>query len=112
MMRPDHAGPQHEVMNGKTGTEARRSSARQTAHNGPRERTAENGAGGHTAHNGEAPNRHHDAPGLDLPVFGHVPYTSVGFLTGLGVAGVVGVIEWPVVAAVGVGYALARRDPS
>jgi len=47
--------------------------------------------------------------GVDLPVFGHVAYKSVGFLAGLGVAGAVGVIEWPVAAAVGVGYALARR---
>jgi hypothetical protein len=49
-------------------------------------------------------------PGIDLPVIGHVEYTSVGFLAGLGVAGAVGVIEWPVAAAVGIGYALARKD--
>jgi hypothetical protein len=46
---------------------------------------------------------------MDIPVLGRVPYQSIGFLAGLGVAGAVGVIEWPVVAAVGVGYALARR---
>jgi len=40
---------------------------------------------------------------------GHVPYQSLGFWAGLGVAGVAGVIDWPVVAAVGIGYALARR---
>jgi hypothetical protein len=49
------------------------------------------------------------AAGMDLPVFGHIAYKSLGFWAGLGVAGAVGVIEWPVVAAVGVGYALARR---
>ena len=49
------------------------------------------------------------AAGLDLPVFGHVAYKSLGFWAGLGAAGAVGVIEWPVVAAVGAGYALARR---
>lgn len=54
--------------------------------------------------------RHHDQPaGIDLPVFGHVPYKSIGFAAGLGIAGAVGAIEWPVVAAVGIGYALARR---
>lgn len=51
----------------------------------------------------------HDAAGIDLPVFGHVPYKSVAFVAGLGVAGAAGVIEWPVVAAVGIGYALSRR---
>jgi len=54
--------------------------------------------------------RHDGQPaGVDLPLFGHVPYQSLGFWAGLGVAGAVGVIEWPVVAAVGIGYALARR---
>ena len=51
----------------------------------------------------------HAGTGIDLPVVGHVPYETAGFLVGLGVAGVVGVLEWPVVAAVGIGYALARR---
>jgi hypothetical protein len=54
-------------------------------------------------HNGHCP------AGMDLPVVGHVSYKSLGFWAGLGVAGTVGVIEWPVVAAVGVGYELARR---
>ncbi len=53
--------------------------------------------------------RHRDEAGIDLPVFGHVPYKSVAFVAGLGVAGAAGVIEWPVVAAVGIGYALSRR---
>lgn len=63
------------------------------------------------AHDGD----HHDhrtahpPAGIDLPIFGHVPYQSAGFIAGLGVAGAVGVIEWPVIAAVGIGYALARR---
>lgn len=52
---------------------------------------------------------HHDEAGIDLPVFGHVPYKSVAFLAGLGVAGAAGAIDWPVAAAVGIGYALARR---
>lgn len=66
---------------------------------------------GRAARNGE----HHDhqygkdGAGIDLPVFGHVEYKSVGFMVGLGVAGAVGAIEWPVVAAVGIGYALAKR---
>ncbi len=47
--------------------------------------------------------------GVDLPVVGHVSYQSLGFYVGLGVAGVAGALEWPVAAAVGVGYALARR---
>jgi len=51
----------------------------------------------------------HPEPGIDLPVLGHVEYKSVGFLAGLGVAGALGAIEWPVAAAVGIGYALARR---
>ncbi len=51
----------------------------------------------------------HQPAGIDLPGFGHVPYRSVGFLAGLGVAGAVGVIDWPVAAAVGIGFALARR---
>jgi len=57
---------------------------------------------------------HHEqtGPGVDLPVLGHVEYRSVGFLAGLGVAGAVGVIEWPVAAAVGIGYALTRRKAS
>jgi hypothetical protein len=58
------------------------------------------------AHDGD----HHRAePGIDLPLFGHVPYKSVAFVAGLGIAGAAGVIEWPVAAAVGLGYALSRR---
>jgi hypothetical protein len=53
---------------------------------------------------------HHRAEsGIDLPVVGHVPYKSVAFVAGLGIAGAAGVIEWPVAAAVGLGYALSRR---
>jgi hypothetical protein len=52
---------------------------------------------------------HRHEPGIDLPVVGHVPYKSVAFVTGLGIAGAAGVIEWPVAAAVGLGYALSRR---
>ena len=63
----------------------------------------------HAEHNGHHHGHEEYAAGMDLPVFGHVAYKSLGFWAGLGVAGAVGVIEWPVVAAVGVGYALARR---
>ena len=52
---------------------------------------------------------HRDEPGIDLPLVGHVPYKSVAFVAGLGIAGAAGVIEWPVAAAVGLGYALSRR---
>ncbi len=70
-----------------------------------------NSPAGRAARNGE----HHDdqyhkeGAGIDLPVFGHVEYKSVGFMAGLGLAGAVGAIDWPVVAAVGIGYALAKR---
>ena len=58
------------------------------------------------AHDG---GQHRGEPGIDLPVVGHVPYKSVAFVAGLGIAGAAGVIEWPVAAAVGLGYALSRR---
>ena len=64
---------------------------------------------GRAAHNGAQHQHEHEPPGMDLPFFGHVPYKSIGFLTGLGVVGAAGAIEWPVVAAVGIGYVLARR---
>jgi hypothetical protein len=65
-------------------------------------------------HDGHGPEHRdeHAGAGIDLPVVGHLPVESLGFLVGLGVAGVVGVLEWPVVAAVGIGYALARRKAS
>ena len=66
-------------------------------------------ANGQAGHDGQHHAHEQQAAGLDLPVFGHVAYKSLGFWAGLGVAGAVGVIEWPVVAAVGVGYVLARR---
>lgn len=59
--------------------------------------------------NAKTGDHHRDEPGIDLPVVGHVPYKSVAFVAGLGVAGAAGVIEWPVAAAVGLGYALSRR---
>ena len=70
------------------------------------------GAAHRAAQNGEHQDhqREQDGAGIDLPVFGHVAYKSVGFIAGLGLAGAVGLIEWPVAAAVGVGYALARRN--
>ncbi len=51
----------------------------------------------------------HGPAGVDLPVVGHVTYRSLGLYGGLAMAGVVGLIEWPVAAAVGVAYAFARR---
>ena len=62
-------------------------------------------------HDGHGPEHRddHGGSGIDLPVVGHVPVESMGFLVGLGIAGAVGVIDWPVVAAVGIGYALARK---
>jgi len=64
---------------------------------------------GRTASANEHHDHQHPEPGIDLPFVGHVEYKSAGFLAGLGVAGAVGAIEWPIVAAVGIGYALARR---
>ncbi len=68
----------------------------------------------HSVHNGQHHDHDHDheqaGPGIDLPLLGHVEYKSVGFLAGLGIAGAAGVIEWPVAAAVGIGYALSRQE--
>jgi hypothetical protein len=66
--------------------------------------------GDRAAHNGHESQQDGPGPGIDLPVVGHVEYKSVGFLAGLSIAGAAGVIEWPVAAAVGIGYALARRE--
>jgi hypothetical protein len=86
---------QEILMDAKTQSAARRGST--TTHRAP-----------HDGHRPYHEDEHTDR-GIDLPVVGHIPYESVGFLVGLGVAGAVGILEWPVVAAVGVGYALARR---
>jgi len=92
------AGGQHDLMDAKTQSDTRRGS--------PTGRAAHDGDG-HDHHE----HQHEQAEaGIDLPVFGHVEYKTVGFMAGLGVAGAVGVIEWPVVAAVGIAYALARRE--
>ncbi|HTS97406.1 MAG TPA: hypothetical protein VMI33_12365 [Streptosporangiaceae bacterium] len=66
---------------------------------------------GRAEHNGERRDHQPGQPGagIDLPVFGHVEYRSAGFMAGLGLAGALGAIEWPVAAAVGIGYVLARR---
>jgi hypothetical protein len=87
----------HDPMDAKTHSDTRRRPAADRA-----------------PHDGQSPDREdeHAGTGVDLPVVGHIPYGSVGFvgfLIGLGVAGAVGVLDWPVVAAVGIGYALARR---
>ncbi len=89
------AAGQKDVMDTKTQTNARRSSAA--------EDRAARDPGEHLRHDYDV------GPGIDLPVVGHVEYKSVGFLAGLGVAGAVGVLDWPVAAAVGIGYALSRR---
>ena len=84
-------------MDAKTQTSARHGpSAERASHNGEQERLE----------------RLHQAvePGIDLPVVGHVEYKSVGFMAGLGIAGAVGVLEWPVAAAIAIGYALSRRE--
>jgi len=84
-------------MDAKTETKARHGSAADRAsHDGEQQRLQ----------------RRHQAaePGIDLPVVGHVEYKSVGFMAGLGIAGAVGVLEWPVAAAIAIGYALSRRE--
>jgi len=84
-------------MDAKTRTNARHgSSAEQASHDGEQ----------------QLPQRQRQAvePGINLPVVGHVEYKSVGFMAGLGVAGAVGVLEWPVAAAIAIGYALSRRE--
>ena len=92
-VRPGQPG-QHALMDAKTQSDTRRRSA-----------------AGRTPHNGQRPDHQGEQAdgGIDLPVVGHLTFESVGFLVGLGVAGAVGVLEWPVVAAVGIGYALARK---
>jgi hypothetical protein len=95
-VRPAQPG-QHFLMDAKTQSGTRRRSAAERApHNG---------------HNGQRPEHpaDHAESGIDLPIVGHLTFESVGFLIGLGVAGAVGMLEWPVVAAVGIGYALARK---
>jgi len=84
-------------MGAKTETKARHGSAAERAsHDGEQQREQR---------------RHQPVqPGIDLPVVGHVEYKSVGFMAGLGIAGAVGVLEWPVAAAIAIGYALSRRE--
>jgi hypothetical protein len=95
-MRSHDASAHPVMMNEKAGTATRRRP--------PAERAA------HDGEHREAQYQHdHQPAGVDLPLVGHVRYQSLGFWAGLGVAGVAGVIDWPVVAAVGIGYALARR---
>jgi hypothetical protein len=95
-MRSHDAATHSVVMNEKAGSSTRRRPpADRATHNGDRHAQ-----------------EHHDdrePAGMDLPLLGHVPYKSLGFWAGLGVAGAAGVIEWPVAAAIGIGYALARR---
>lgn len=84
-------------MNAKTQTNSRHGSAAdRKSHDGEQQRLQ----------------RRHQVvePGIDLPVVGHVEYKSVGFVAGLGIAGAVGVLDWPVAAAIAIGYALSRRE--
>ena len=52
--------------------------------------------------------------GISLPLIGHVPLSrdQAGFYAGLGALATLGVIEWPVAAAVGAGHWLLRRSQS
>jgi hypothetical protein len=51
---------------------------------------------------------------VSLPIIGQVPLSrdQIGFYAGLGALATVGVIEWPVAAAVGAGHWLLRRSQS
>lgn len=101
-MRSDDAAAHPVMMNQKAGSGTRRRP--------PTNRAARNGDRHEHEHHHEDEHRHeHEPAGIDLPMLGHVPYKSLGFWAGLGVAGAAGVIDWPVAAAVGIGYALARR---
>jgi hypothetical protein len=63
-------------MNEKTQTDRRRRSA-----------------AGPAAEHSDLHEHDHEPAGIDLPVIGHVPYESAGFLAGPGVAGAAGVIK-------------------
>lgn len=87
-------------MDAKTQTSTRQApSANRVTHNGEQQRQ-------------QRQQRQHEPaePGIDLPMVGHVEYKSAGFLAGLGVAGLAGVLDWPVAAAIAIGYALSRRE--
>ena len=47
--------------------------------------------------------------GVDLPLLGHVSYKDVALFGGLATVGAIGLLEWPVAAAIGVAYGLSRR---
>lgn len=49
--------------------------------------------------------------GFHLPILGRIPLgrEQLAFCAGLSVLAVVGVVEWPVVAVIGIGHALTRR---
>jgi hypothetical protein len=52
---------------------------------------------------------------VDLPVVGHLPLPhpeDLAFYAGLGVLGVLELIEWPVVVALAAGHVLLRRSHS
>jgi hypothetical protein len=52
--------------------------------------------------------------GIRLPVIGRLPISrdQAGFYAGLGALAAVGLIDWPVAAAVGAGHWLVRRSQS
>jgi hypothetical protein len=84
------------MMDAKTQASTRRgSSADRAGHNGEQDR--------------QPRQQPREEPGINLPIVGHVEYKSAGFLAGLGIAGVVGAVDWPVAAAIAIGYALSRR---
>jgi len=95
-MRSQGAATHPVMMNEKARSDTRRRP--------PADRAAHNGD-----HHEQEHQHDHQPAGIDLPLLGHVSYKSLGLWAGLGVAGAAGVIEWPVAAAVGIGYALARR---
>src|SRR5260370_10854372 len=97
-MRSQGAATHPVVMNEKARSDTRRRP--------PADRAAHNGD-----HHEQKHQHDHQPAGIDLPLRGHVSYKSLGLSAGLGVPGAAGVIEWPVAAAVGIRYALARRLP-
>jgi hypothetical protein len=79
---------------------------------GAKERAPERRAGGSRA---AAPFTDRRGIRLELPVLGTVdlpPRDALVYLGGLGALAVVGIIDWPVAAVVGVGHLLAAKRNS
>jgi hypothetical protein len=51
---------------------------------------------------------------IELPIIGHLPFSrdQAAFYAGLGAMAAVGLIDWPVAAAVGAGHWLVHRSQS